>query len=100
MNVELRRSFYLFAATNNYILIIMKHDYEFTREIFNSCSNNQMRDVFFEELTLSDAEIDALIASYLTSSTAVCDRYVDAKGVITADIDVDGLRQKLTFCAV
>jgi hypothetical protein len=78
----------------------MKTDYEFTREIFNSCSNNQMRDVFFEELSLDDAELDALIASYLTSPNATCDRYVDAKGVITADIDVDGLRQKLTFCEV
>ena len=29
-------------------------EYEAVWEIFNSCANNQMRDVFFEELELED----------------------------------------------
>ena len=31
-------------------------EYEAVWEIFNSCANNQMRDVFFEELELEDPE--------------------------------------------
>ena len=31
-------------------------EYEAVWEIFNQCSNNQMRDVFFEELSLEDPE--------------------------------------------
>jgi hypothetical protein len=57
-----------------------------------------MRDVFFEELELDDAGIDAIIAEHLTGSNCSCERSVDANGMITADIVVDGLRQKLTFC--
>ncbi|MDR0857587.1 MAG: hypothetical protein LBN97_00970 [Oscillospiraceae bacterium] len=72
--------------------------YEFTREIFNSCSNNQMRDVFFEELELDDAGIDALIDKHLVGNEVKCDRFVDNRGIVTADIEVDGLRQRLTFC--
>ncbi|MDR0819207.1 MAG: hypothetical protein LBN43_06520 [Oscillospiraceae bacterium] len=76
----------------------MKKPYEFTREIFNQCSNNQMRDVFFEELELDDADIEEIINKHLTGSEVKCDRFTDKRGVITADIEVDGLRQKLTFC--
>lgn len=78
----------------------MKQAYEFTREIFNSCSNNQMRDVFFEELELDNADIDALIQSHLVGSDTHCERYVDQSGILTAEIEVDGLRQKLTFCKI
>jgi len=78
----------------------MKQTYEFTREIFNSCSNNQMRDVFFEELELDEDGIEAVIKSHLTGGEVQCNRYVDEDGIITADIEVDGLRQKLTFCKV
>ena len=31
-------------------------EYEVVHEIFNECANNQMRDVFFEEVALEDPE--------------------------------------------
>ena len=31
-------------------------EYEVVHEIFNECANNQMRDVFFEEVALDDPE--------------------------------------------
>ncbi len=31
-------------------------DYEVIREIFNRCSGNQMRDVFFEEISTEDPD--------------------------------------------
>ena len=33
-------------------------EYEVVHEIFNECANNQMRDVFFEEVALDDPEQD------------------------------------------
>ena len=32
----------------------MTHEYELVREIQNLCANNQMRDVFFEEIETDD----------------------------------------------
>ena len=34
----------------------MGKEYEVVHEIFNSCSNNQMRDVYIEELEIEDLE--------------------------------------------
>lgn len=31
-------------------------EYEIVWEIFNQCANNQMRDVFFEEVMIEDLE--------------------------------------------
>ena len=31
-------------------------EYEVVHEIFNECANNQMRDVFFEEVMIEDLE--------------------------------------------
>ena len=31
-------------------------EYEVVHEIFNECANNQMRDVFFDEVMLEDPE--------------------------------------------
>ena len=34
----------------------MKKEYETVWEIFNECANNQMRDVFFDEIETDDPE--------------------------------------------
>jgi hypothetical protein len=59
-----------------------------------------MRDVFFEELELDENALDQLVKSHLTGSVNECDVYTGEDGIITADIVVDGLRQKLTFCEI
>jgi hypothetical protein len=59
-----------------------------------------MRDVFFDEIELDPDSLDRLVKGYLNGKVNECDIYTDVNGIITADIVVDGLRQKLTFCEI
>ncbi len=69
--------------------------YELVREIQNLCRNNQMRDVFFEEVETDDPEgyVRELLKGKLVSLTA--DRRAD--GGVTVFADCDGLTQKFIF---
>lgn len=69
--------------------------YELIREIFNLCSNNQMRDVFVSEVMTDDP--DAVARSFCTGGKFEIMKDVCADGVLVYDLDVDGLRQRLTF---
>ena len=69
--------------------------YERIREIFNSCSNNQMRDVFFDEVTVAQPE-DA-VRPYLTGSDVTCERDERPDGTVIFDIEASGLRQRVTL---
>ncbi len=69
--------------------------YELIREIFNLCSNNQMRDVFVSEVTTDDP--DAVARSFCTGSEIELTKELCADGVIVFHLSVDGLRQRLTF---
>ena len=44
-------------------------EYEVVWEIFNLCSNNQMRDVFIEEAEIADTEQYAVSYTHLTLPT-------------------------------
>ena len=61
-------------------------EYELVYEIKNLCRNNQMRDVFFEEVECDDPE------EYL--------REKGAGGSVTIHAVVDGLIQKYVFTPV
>jgi hypothetical protein len=76
----------------------MKKQYELTREIFNKCAGNQMRDIFFEEIEADESDIDAIIADYLKGGDISYDKHISPDGDIIVDIVTDNLRQKLTFC--
>jgi hypothetical protein len=67
------------------------------REIFNSCSNNQMRDVFFTEVEVTDGDFDALVAPFLIGGDVTVER-VDGDGEVVFDIVADGMRQRISFC--
>lgn len=69
--------------------------FELVREIPNLCRNNQMRDVFFDEVETDDPE--AYVRSFLKQSqTGISvDRKPDGSVVIFAV--ADGLTQKFTF---
>ena len=54
----------------------MKKSYEVVWEIFNECANNQMRDIFIEEIETEDT--DAWIRSKVKDQELVYD--VDATG--------------------
>ncbi len=69
--------------------------YEMIREIFNLCSNNQMRDVFVSEVVTEDTDIIA--QSYCTGQDYTLEKTICDDGVILYDLIVDGLRQRLSF---
>lgn len=70
-------------------------NYEMIREIFNQCSNNQMRDVFVSEIETED--LDAVVKTYCTGDDFSLEKTEQADGVVIYDLVVDGLRQRLSF---
>ena len=70
-------------------------EYELVREIQNLCRNNQMRDVFFDEVTTDDPE--AYVRSFLKGKAVelTVDRRPD--GSVTVYCACDGLTQKFLF---
>ena len=72
--------------------------YERIREIFNSCSNNQMRDVFFDEITVPTPE--EAVRPYLTGKDVSCTREDTPGGSVIFDIEANGLRQRITLTPV
>ncbi len=69
--------------------------YELIREIFNECSNNQMRDIFFEEIeTDSPAEY---IKRYLVGDRISVSEDYRPNGTVVFDVNVNDLLQRYTF---
>lgn len=73
-------------------------EYELVREIPNLCRNNQMRDVFFEEVETEDPEtyVRALLKGKSLSLST--DRRED--GSVTVFAVVDGMTQKFIFTPI
>ena len=73
-------------------------EYELVREIQNLCRNNQMRDVFFEEVETEDPEdyVRRRLAGKTVELTA--DRRAD--GTVTVYASCDGLTQKFIFTPI
>lgn len=69
--------------------------YEMIREIFNLCSNNQMRDVFVTEVETDDT--DAIAKTFCTGKDYTIKKEIKEGGVIIYELTVDGLRQRLSF---
>lgn len=74
----------------------MKKRYEVIWEIFNKCSGNQMRDVFFEEIETDDpvAYVTERFKGYRISSEPA------ASGALVFEIEADGLRQKMSLTEI
>lgn len=74
-------------------------EYELVWEIFNECANNQMRDVFFRDVTTDDPEkeVQTLLKD---SSNAVITREDLSDGSIVFHVDVSGLLSRYTFTPV
>lgn len=71
--------------------------YEVIREIFNKCSGNQMRDIFFEEAETDDP------AAYVTKRFEgyhISQEPVSASGELVFEIEADGLRQRMTLTEI
>lgn len=70
-------------------------EYELVREIKNLCRNNQMRDVFFEEVECGDPESYA--RGLLKGKNVELSVQPGAQGAVTIHATVDGLIQKFVF---
>ena len=68
------------------------------REIKNLCPNNQMRDIFFDEVETSDPV--AYVKNFLKGKVLSVSSENGADGVITVYADCDGLIQKFIFTPV
>ena len=75
----------------------MAKEYEIIWEIFNNCSNNQMRDVFFEEAFVSDT--DAYVKNKIEGHV-VMEKQILPDGSVIYDMDVDGIRQRMSFTEI
>ena len=69
--------------------------YEAVWEIFNQCPNNQMQDVFFEELELEDPE--QYIREKFKDKDFTYEKTVQPDGTLIFDIVTSGIRQRYSF---
>ena len=79
---------------------MMKKQYEMTREIFNKCAGNQMRDVFFEELELDSEELHTHALQYAKGGDVSCERFDTGSGVTVFELSCDGTKSRITFCEI
>ena len=73
-------------------------EYEVVREIPNSCQNNQMRDVFFEEVETEDPE--GYVRNLLKGKNTEITVEQGPGGAVTIHATCDGLIQKFMFSPV
>ena len=73
-------------------------EYELVHEIKNLCRNNQMRDVFFEEVECSDPE--AYVRGKLRGHDIELSKETAEDGTVTVHVSADGLIQKFVFTPI
>lgn len=73
-------------------------EYEMVREIQNFCRNNQMRDVFFEEVETEDPV--SYVRSLLRGREVELSVDQRADGAVTVYASCDGLTQKFIFTLI
>lgn len=73
-------------------------EYELVHEIKNLCRNNQMRDIFFEEIECEDPE--AWLRGRLKGKDIDLTVESGAAGAVTIHAVVDGLMQKFVFTPI
>ena len=73
-------------------------EYELVREIKNLCPNNQMRDIFFEEVETEDP-LD-YVNHFLKGTAVSLSAEEKEDGTVVVHADCDGLIQKFIFTPV
>ena len=73
-------------------------EYEMVREIKNLCPNNQMRDIFFEEVETDDPA--GYVQQMLKGRAISISEEKENNGVVTVHADCDGLIQKFIFTPI
>ena len=74
------------------------NEYELVIEIQNLCPNNQMRDIFFEEVETDDPE--GFVRSRLHGKRVELTTDRQANGAVTVYVSCDGLTQKYIFTPI
>lgn len=69
--------------------------YEMVREILNSCPNNQMRDVFFQEVETDDPE--GYVRSIISGQNVEVWSEKLSDGSVAVRVVCDGLNQRFLF---
>ena len=73
-------------------------EYELVYEIKNSCPNNQMRDIFFEEIECDDPE--SWLRRKLAGKQLELTVESGAGGMVTIHAVVDGMIEKFVFTPI
>lgn len=73
-------------------------EYELVHEIKNLCKNNQMRDIFFEEIECDDPE--SWLRQRLAGKTLELSVESGANGAVTIHAVVDGMMEKYVFTPI
>ena len=73
-------------------------EYELVHEIQNLCRNNQMRDVYFEEITCDDPE--SYVRSLLKGKNIELSVDVQSENTLTIHTVTDGLMEKFMFTRI
>ena len=73
-------------------------EYELVHEIKNLCRNNQMRDIFFEEIQCDDPE--SWLRRRLKGKEIDLTVEQGSGGAVTIHAVVDGLMQKFVFTPI
>ncbi len=73
-------------------------EYEMVREIKNLCPNNQMRDIFFDEVETEDPV--EYVRSFLKGKALEVSGEQTADGGVTVHAVCDGLMQKFVFTPI
>ena len=69
--------------------------YEVVREVENQCANNQMRDIFFEEIETDDPV--AWLRAFVKGADVKMDVDRKADGNLTVFVESGGVTQKFLF---
>ena len=73
-------------------------EYELVQEIQNLCPNNQMRDIFFDEVETDDPT--GYVRDFLKGRAVSVSAEQGAGGAVTVYADCDGLLQKFVFTPI
>ena len=73
-------------------------EYELVREIPNLCPNNQMRDIFFDEVQTDDPM--AYVRAFLKGKCVELTADEKGNGAVTVYAVCDGLQQKFVFTPI
>ncbi len=78
----------------------MKREYETVWEIFNECANNQMRDVFIDEIVLDDGALEDYLRGKIRDKELQLERTDQPDGTVIYDIMATGVKQRFSFTPI